>query len=375
MTDRRILNSEEVASAAHHLADVLVESGSVNSAEWYAAVSQTPRHAFVPQFYWADPDTGRVQPMAEGDPRWLGLAYSDQPLVTQFDGTSAANEGTPTSSSTAPSLMLRMLEALDVHDGHRALEIGTGTGYNAALLAHRLGGANVTTIDVDPVLTALAAQRLAEVGIHVHVVTGDGVDGHDAGGPYDRIIATCAVRRIPPAWLAQLAPGGLVMATVETSFHGYGLALVGADGQGTGVGKFLPVDASFMPMRSDVAPPFTELRAAAAPSHNGARPTAIRFGDLQSNAARFSLGLTMPDVATFGITTAQGPGLYIGHLEDRSWAELHPNGTVSHGGDQDLWAEVEAGHRAWVAAQRPEPDRYNLEIAPDGATIVTVQEP
>jgi protein-L-isoaspartate O-methyltransferase len=62
--------------------------------------------------------------------------------------------------------MIRMLEALDVHSGHRVLEIGTGTGYNAALLSHRLGDTQVFSVDIDADLVELASQRLARTGYH-----------------------------------------------------------------------------------------------------------------------------------------------------------------------------------------------------------------
>jgi SAM-dependent methyltransferase len=91
-----------------------------------------------------------------------------------------------TSSSTMPSLMARMLEALDVRDGHRVLEIGTGTGYNAALLCHRLGPRNVVSIDIDPTLVAAARSRLADLGYHPTLVAGDGTTGAVQHGPYDR---------------------------------------------------------------------------------------------------------------------------------------------------------------------------------------------
>ena len=76
-----------------------------------------------------------------------------------------------------PSLMARMLEALDVRDGHRVLEIGTGTGYNAALLCHRLGACNVVSIDIDPTLIVATRKRLAGLGHHPTLVVGDGTAG------------------------------------------------------------------------------------------------------------------------------------------------------------------------------------------------------
>jgi protein-L-isoaspartate O-methyltransferase len=77
-------------------------------------------------------------------------------------------EMTYTSSSTLPSLVLEMLEELDVAEGHRVLEIGTGSGYNAALLCQRLGSELVTSVDIDPELVDLARERLAANGVAVH---------------------------------------------------------------------------------------------------------------------------------------------------------------------------------------------------------------
>lgn len=82
------------------------------------------------------------------------------------------------SSSSMPSVMARMLEALAVRDGDRVLEIGTGSGYNAALLCERLGSENVTTIDCNAELVGAARQRLAEHGYEPTVVAGDGFFGY-----------------------------------------------------------------------------------------------------------------------------------------------------------------------------------------------------
>jgi predicted O-methyltransferase YrrM len=136
------------------------------------------------------------------------------------------------SSSTLPSLMLTMLEAMDVTDNCRVLEIGTGSGYNAALLCERLGGEHVTSVDIDPELVELARERLATNGYTPTLAAVDGADGYPKGAPYDRIIATCSVPAIPPACLTQAAPGGVIMAD-----------------DGTATGRFIPGYASFMPLR------------------------------------------------------------------------------------------------------------------------------
>src|SRR5262249_17220674 len=144
-----------------------------------------------------------------------------------------------TSSSTLPSLVLSMLEALDVVDGSRVLEIGTGSGYNAALLCERLGSERVTSLDIDPELVELAAERLAANGSPPPRAAADGVRGYPGRAPYDRIIATCGVPAIPPAWLAQAAPGAVILADLHGALGGTLVKLtVGADGVATG--RFVP---------------------------------------------------------------------------------------------------------------------------------------
>src|SRR5207248_8077907 len=89
---------------------------------------------------------------------WLDEIYSDTVLTIRVVGS------TVTSTSSMPSLMWAMLDALEVEPGHRVLEIGTGSGYNAALLSERLGDELVTSVDVDGELVELARARLAQAG-------------------------------------------------------------------------------------------------------------------------------------------------------------------------------------------------------------------
>ncbi|WP_020392217.1 methyltransferase domain-containing protein [Kribbella catacumbae] len=344
------------------LVDELVDSGLLRSPRWRAAFAATPRHIFLPRFFHPDPTTGDVRQTTSQDPDWLEIAYTDQPLATQFNGEPGDTSGIPTSSSTAPSLMVTMLELLDLHPRHTVLEIGTGTGYNAALLSTYLGDCNVTTVDVDGALTGPARDRLAVLDLHPTVATADGAAGYPDRAPYDRIIATCAVRRIPMAWLEQTKPGGKILVTLETSLHGYGLALLTIDQEQQVDGCILPDAASFMPMRSQADPLFVELRAAAAPRQNQLLTTTIRAEDLESNDARFAVGLQLPDVAAFGIESRDGQSLYLAHHTDGSWAELHPDQTVTAGGPTDLWRPLEATYLGWVGAGRPGPHQVAVSF-------------
>ncbi|MGH2481004.1 MAG: protein-L-isoaspartate O-methyltransferase family protein, partial [Ktedonobacteraceae bacterium] len=134
-----------------------------------------PRHAFL---------TPSIDGVHE---QWLNEVYQDTAILTKQDAC-----GKPLSSSSQPSIMVLMLESLEVQPAMRVLEIGTGTGYNAALLAHLAGSpAQITTIDIDPALTALARSRIENViGAGMCLFTGDGRLGVPNCGPYDRIIAT-----------------------------------------------------------------------------------------------------------------------------------------------------------------------------------------
>jgi len=130
-------------------------------------------------------------------------AYSDGIVTTHRDA-----DGSVLSCTTIPSTVAGMLEQLDVRPGHRVLEIGAGTGINAALLAHLAGpDGQVTTIDVLPEAADRARRHLAAAGYAtVQVITGDGAQGHEPGAPYDRIIATTGAWDVYPDWTMQAAP-------------------------------------------------------------------------------------------------------------------------------------------------------------------------
>src|SRR5690242_20229998 len=152
------------------------------------AFRTVPRHLFLP-----------------GVP--LGRAYADEAVAVQ------AVDGVTTSSASQPSMMAIMLGQLDLRPGHRVLEIGAGTGYNAALMARIVGPAGrVVAVDIDADLVEGAARHLADAGVDgVELVCGDGALGHPPGAPYDRIVLTVGSGDVRPEWVAQLAPGGRLL--------------------------------------------------------------------------------------------------------------------------------------------------------------------
>jgi protein-L-isoaspartate O-methyltransferase len=192
------------------------------TSRWRQPVATIPRHLLVPRWWQQPPDTQRWE-LRDGPadpPGWLQAAYSDRTLVTQVGPVHADHAqpdqhptGRPTSSSTKPSLTVRLLRHLLVDDNAEVLEVGTGSGYAAALMARRLGDHSVTSIDVDPYLTKTAGQRLDTISLHPHLLTADA--SSPLPGSYDRILSTVAVRPIPPSWLAALRPGGRLVTTIS----------------------------------------------------------------------------------------------------------------------------------------------------------------
>lgn len=186
----------------------LVQAGDLPR-HWRTAFEQVERHRFLPDRF-TDPDGDSVDRAREED-RWLTLAYDDIPVITQLDDGAEDGPGYPTSSASQPSIVADMLRRLDVFPGMRVLEVGTGTGYNTALLSHLLGDSEVTSIEVDVELAELARIRLMSAGFTPLVVTGDGTQGWPARAPFDRVISTAAVQRVPYHWVAQTRPGGKIL--------------------------------------------------------------------------------------------------------------------------------------------------------------------
>ncbi|MFF7992292.1 methyltransferase domain-containing protein [Kitasatospora xanthocidica] len=236
-------SDQQVLRARADLAVEVERAGSALAARVVDAFLNVPRHPFVPVFYREE--SGLHLPWREDDfvdDSWLAEVYADRELVTEVDGVHAEDAppggfrgGVATSSAPRPSLLAELLDALDVRPGNRVLEIGTGTGHTAALLCHLAGSATVSTADRTDRLVDDARARLHDNGFEPTVVRAGAADGHPAGAPYDRILATRGVRRIPRAWLDQCAPGGLIVAPV-----GGAVARLTKLADGRAVGRFLP---------------------------------------------------------------------------------------------------------------------------------------
>ncbi|GIG67805.1 methyltransferase, FxLD system [Phytomonospora endophytica] len=177
---------QDAAVLRSHLVDKLRDEQFLRTERVEQAMQTVQRHLFLPE-------------------ETTARAYEDDHVVTKW-----AADGKALSSASAPWIVAAMLEDLDVQPGQRVLEIGAGTGYNAALVRELVGPTgSVTSIDIDADVVETARQNLTSAGYDdIHLVTGDGAEGHSAHAPFDRIVATAGCWDIPAAWWEQLTKSG-----------------------------------------------------------------------------------------------------------------------------------------------------------------------
>lgn len=233
------VDADRARSGRVGMVERLLAAGTIRTDSVADAMTAIPRHRFI-----ADST--------------IDAAYADDAVIVKRD-----HAGTAISSASQPTMVAAMLELCQLEPGHRVLEIGTGTGYNAALLAHLVGPDGlVVSIELEADLAEAARGRLDHLAgepgppagdlagglAEIVVVTGDAVVGHDTNVPYDRVIATTGAPGIAPAWIGQLCVGGRLVVPV-----------VGADGIGSvtcqvkgpeGLTEVASLPCGFLPMRS-----------------------------------------------------------------------------------------------------------------------------
>ncbi len=224
----------EGARLRQQLVDELARRGLVQDERVERAFFAVPREIFVPEF---------------AAQRGLEAVYSDEAIVTKRDA-----QGMPVSSSSQPAIMASMLERLDLREGQSVLEIGAGSGYNAALLAEIVGPqGRVVSVELDPELAKRSRSALRRAGSRVRVVVGDGHDGWAPQAPYDRIIVTASASEVPRAWLEQTVEGGLIEVPLRLRHSLFGQAIPTLKRRKGKLRSISILCGGFMPLRKDAA--------------------------------------------------------------------------------------------------------------------------
>ncbi len=181
-------HADKYLNARRRMAERQLVARGIKDERVLSAIVAVPRHEFMPPDLQAD-------------------AY--------LDGAMSIGEGQTISQ---PYMVALMVELLEVEPGQRILEVGAGSGYQAAVLAEM--GAEVYGIELIPALANRAAAVLARLGYEqVHIITGDGSKGYAEAAPYDGIIVAAATPAISPAWVEQLREGGRIVAPVGSLHH------------------------------------------------------------------------------------------------------------------------------------------------------------
>ncbi|MFE7482181.1 methyltransferase domain-containing protein [Streptomyces sp. NPDC057552] len=330
------------------------------------AMEAVPRDRFAPETVWRW--TGqRYEAVcrAEAPEAWGGEVYPDPygSTVTQV------TDGLPTSSISCAAVVATMLDSLVLEPGHRVLELGTGSGWNAALLAER--AAQVTSVEIDTGLAAHARQRIqaAGPGGHVHVITGDGDGGPPGDAAFDRVISTYAVEHVPWAWVKRTRPGGRIV----TPWGHTGCVALTVAQDGMSATGWMQAPARFMPTRRAGRPPLSFERVRGG---GGGVPAEFTkpVRELSHPDVLFALRVLLPDVRIDTSTGADAQAVARVSDGHSSWAVLE-EASALRGGQRDLVQEV---LRAWrVREERGAPGMYDfgLHLTPDAHHTFTGDDP
>ncbi|MGA6175191.1 methyltransferase domain-containing protein [Streptomyces sp. NPDC012600] len=331
------------------------------------AMEAVPRDRFAPGTVWRW--TGQSYETvcrAEAPEVWGGEVYPDPygSTVTQV------TDGLPTSSISCAAVVATMLDSLVLEPGHRVLELGTGSGWNAALLAER--AAHVTSVEIDTGLAAHARQRIeaAGPGDRVRIITGDGDGGPPGDAVFDRVISTYAVEHVPWAWVRRTRPGGRIV----TPWGHTGCVALTVAQDGRSATGWMQAPARFLPTRRAGRPPlsFERVRAGGSGVRAGF-PRPVR--ELSHPDVLFALRVLLPDVRV-DTQTGSGSGAQVAWVSDgrSSWAVLE-GASALRGGERDLVQEVLRAWRVWEERGAPGMYGFGLHLTPDAHHTFTGDDP
>ncbi|MGD3105051.1 methyltransferase domain-containing protein [Streptomyces sp. YGL11-2] len=361
-------------SSPSRLLEILRNKGALTP-DWAPTVAAVDRAHFVPDTFEVE---GRTVSRSLDENEWRRMVYADLPLITQHNDGEQRDDGQvgfPTCSTSMPSLMLTMDDI--VQDGDAVLEIGTGTGYHAAWLAHRLGEDRTTTVETDRALYDIARRNLQRAGLRPHMVCGDGLAGVPERARYDRVIATCTVRDIPYAWVAQTADEGTILTPWGSSFHSFSFAtLTVHDGEATGGFSGRPAFMWARQQRRSYGRVEDWYHSERGDTARTAIDPRILENDLD---ARFAVGLRVRDAWPLLYPADDGSDEATYWLFDdarTSWATVeyvpgHETYETEQFGPRRLWDEVSAAFRDWLADGSPPRDAHRITVGPSRQWVGT----
>jgi protein-L-isoaspartate(D-aspartate) O-methyltransferase len=323
--------------------------------------------------------------------------YKDEALPIKYD-----EDGSVLSSSSQPSMMAIMLRQLDLRAGQNVLEIGTGTGYNSALMQYLIGDeGHVTSVEIDAPVAELARANLQRVAMgSVQVVEGDGANGYAPRASYDRIMATAGIWDVPRTWVRQLKPDGMIVAPLWMEGFEVSAALrLQPDG------SLYSKDnrtCGFIPLRGQAAGPDAMVRIGTSGLYLslGGRTDSASLQMLLSDDAEDTYLGTLPDVneywqgflpffvlnvpetfylaryfvtkyaPAYGVT---GGGFALVSPGSACFVSMSARGKARSFGSADALLAVQDVLSAWERSGKPTQNRLRLRLIPRQNDSFTVQ--
>ncbi|MEU2232576.1 protein-L-isoaspartate O-methyltransferase family protein [Streptomyces vietnamensis] len=325
----------------------------------------------------ADPIDWRLLDGSHPDDReeWLELIHSDESILLQRDGErldtlarGPVTGGNMTSMSTYGPATIEALQGMLLEPGQRYLELGPGPGVSLALAAAVTGPGLATGVERDGHMASFAQHNLDRLGLGAAVVQGDALEGHPAGGLFDRIHSGIGVPCVPPAWVEQLAPGGRLLTTLATRTPSWpGQLLVTRTETGRIEAVLTGRPRGYRPMLGYRWLHAVGHRARIKEDPGTPRPTRLAPPTDDAYGLWLAAAYLMPNV----VRDFQAETMTLVAPEDDSWAVASPgDGTVRVHGPRDVWAELEDVHTRWERAGRP--DQYVVDLADlAGPQVVT----
>ena len=335
------------------------------NADWMRqALFNVPRHLFIEQYYDGDGPDGIVHVNSPNPtPKQLKAIYSNRGLMIREDPHSAASQ---------PSLIFGMLDALKLTHGQKVLEIGTGSGWNAGLIAFSVGDDSlVYSIDLQVDLVEKAREHLSAAGFTgVNLRTGDGGLGWH-GETFDRIIVTVGSPDIPPAWIESLADDGILVMPLKTrgagdpilQLHKQGNTLTGTFTQWAG---FMDLQGNF---KSSIEDPLEPSSDPVVEALLQKEPTVAPLPAYVGSDCAFYLRLNGEPMETLWeyqeqrgmnavLLDRELPGLCV----PRSVIEPKPENRVDAYGNPQIVDRFITGIEAWINLGSPKITDYHIEL-------------
>jgi protein-L-isoaspartate O-methyltransferase len=322
-----------------------------------------PRHEFIETFFSRAMTPNKKQAwqaVHPFDPEWLTEIYTNRPLTTSID-----KNGNPNISSSQPDIMAKMIRSVHLQPGHRVLEIGTGTGYNAAILAHIVGKENVVSIDINLHLLDRAQERIGRtVGVGVTLLNADGRNLPETLRHFDAIIVTGSHEQFEPSWIKALESGGRIVFNWNKSFT---KAMLEAEKTNDGKlsGRVCDYRGDFMHLHDGNGVEWPSL-----PPQPLERIISLKFQHtLLEVDFGFFLQIHLPHL-TLHRYRKKGERYYA--VKERNRVVQFFSSEIK--GDVSLWEEIQAIHAQFQKMKEPNPQMFSLITDENGTMSFIYKE-